>query len=206
MATPLIPQQQHIDGGGGVAVLTNLVPPPSSSSTNGTNGFNRSSLTESPILIFSFFQKAIGNELDALHRLALDFATGNCFDIGPLSERYHFLRSMYRHHSNAEDEVHFFIILFFFFVELWNFVLFTLKNEDFYAFLIHDFYLLDSFSNLVCGALRLLIEGVFVCVTDTCNCTELCHFFKLLSVTCRGLVSVVYSFEIGTFCVILLWM
>ena len=110
MATPLIPQQQHLDGGGGVAVLTNLVPP---SSSNGGGGFNRSSLTESPILIFSFFQKAIGNELDALHRLALDFATGNCFDIVPLSERYHFLRSMYRHHSNAEDEVHFFIILFF---------------------------------------------------------------------------------------------
>lgn len=121
MATPLIPQQQHLDGGGGVAVLTTLVPP---SSSNGGGGFNRSSLTESPILIFSFFQKAIGNELDALHRLALDFATGNCFDIGPLSERYHFLRSMYRHHSNAEDEVHFFYYSFFVFVELWNCVFF----------------------------------------------------------------------------------
>lgn len=107
MATPLTGLQQHLDaGGGGVAVLSNLVSSSSPSSTsNGGGGFNRSSLSESPILIFSFFQKAIGNELDALHRLAMAFATGNCSDIQPLSERYHFLRSMYRHHSNAEDEV-----------------------------------------------------------------------------------------------------
>ncbi|CAI8594892.1 unnamed protein product [Vicia faba] len=104
MATPLTGLQQHLDGGGGgVAVLSNLVSP--SSTSNGGGGLNRSSLSESPILIFSFFQKAIGNELDGLHRLALAFATGNCSDIQPLSERYHFLRSMYRHHSNAEDEV-----------------------------------------------------------------------------------------------------
>lgn len=103
MATPLTGLQQHIDGGGGgVAVLPNRV---SSSSSNGGGGFNRSSLSESPILIFSFFQKAIRNELDALHRLAMEFATGDGSDIQPLSERYHFLRSMYRHHSNAEDEV-----------------------------------------------------------------------------------------------------
>lgn len=103
MATPLTGLQQHLDGGGGVAVLSNLVS--SSSTSNGGGVFNRSSISESPILIFSFFQKAIGNELDALHRLALAFATGNCSDIQPLSKRYHFLRSMYRHHSNAEDEV-----------------------------------------------------------------------------------------------------
>jgi hypothetical protein len=108
MATPLIPQQL-LDGGGGVAVLSNLVP---STSSNGGGGFNRSSLSESPILIFSFFQKAIRNELDALHRLALAFATGNRSDIQPLSERYHFLRSMYKHHSNAEDEVQSFRIYF----------------------------------------------------------------------------------------------
>jgi hypothetical protein len=112
MATPLIPQQL-LDGGGGVAVLSNLVPSSSSStSSNGGGGFNRSSLSESPILIFSFFQKAIRNELDALHRLALAFATGNRSDIQPLSERYHFLRSMYKHHSNAEDEVQSFRIYF----------------------------------------------------------------------------------------------
>jgi hypothetical protein len=125
MATPLIPQQL-LDGGGGVAVLSNLVPSSSSStSSNGGGGFNRSSLSESPILIFSFFQKAIRNELDALHRLALAFATGNRSDIQPLSERYHFLRSMYKHHSNAEDEVQSFRIyflkfLFLFLVELCN--------------------------------------------------------------------------------------
>ncbi|KAK7314573.1 hypothetical protein VNO77_33099 [Canavalia gladiata] len=102
MATPLT-GLQHLDGGGGVAVLSNPVNKVDSSA-NGAGGFNRS-LAESPILIFSFFHKAIRNELDALHRLAMAFATGNCSDIQPLFERYHFLRSMYRHHSNAEDEV-----------------------------------------------------------------------------------------------------
>ncbi|KAK7271233.1 hypothetical protein RJT34_26963 [Clitoria ternatea] len=99
MATPLT-GIQHYDG---VAVLSNSANSVDSSS-NGGGGFNRS-LSESPILIFSFFHKAIRNELDALHRLAMAFATGSCSDIQPLFERYHFLRSMYRHHSNAEDEV-----------------------------------------------------------------------------------------------------
>ncbi|KAJ1405725.1 Zinc finger, RING-type [Sesbania bispinosa] len=103
MATPLT-GLQHLDGGGGVAVLSNRVSNVDSSSNgSGGGGFN-SSLLESPILIFSFFHKAIRNELDALNRLAMAFATGNRSDIRPLSERYHFLRSMYRHHSNAEDE------------------------------------------------------------------------------------------------------
>lgn len=114
MATPLT-GVAHLDGGGGVAVLSNRVSrmdsSSSSSSSNGGGGsagggFNCSALSESPILIFLFFHKAIRNELDALHRLAMAFATGNCSDISPLAERYHFLRSMYRHHSNAEDEVH----------------------------------------------------------------------------------------------------
>ncbi|KAG4388479.1 hypothetical protein JHK82_025504 [Glycine max] len=100
MATPLTGLN---GGGGGVAVLTNPVNKVDSSA-NGGGGFGRS-LSESPILIFSFFHKAIRNELDALHRLAMAFATGNCSDIQPLFQRYRFLRSMYSHHSNAEDEV-----------------------------------------------------------------------------------------------------
>ncbi|KAI4350930.1 hypothetical protein L6164_005333 [Bauhinia variegata] len=107
MATPLT-GLQHLDGGGGVAVLSNSVnkvdsSSPSSSTSNG--GLKCSKLDSSPILIFWFFHKAIRNELDGLHRLAMAFATGNRSDIQPLLERYHFLRSIYRHHSNAEDEV-----------------------------------------------------------------------------------------------------
>ncbi|KAI9113843.1 hypothetical protein K1719_015094 [Acacia pycnantha] len=66
---------QHLEGRGGVAVL--------SDSAN----------------------KAIRKELDALHQLAMAFATGNSSDIQPLLQRYHFVRSIYRQHSNAEDEV-----------------------------------------------------------------------------------------------------
>ncbi|CAK7349704.1 unnamed protein product [Dovyalis caffra] len=62
--------------------------------------------TKSPILIFLYFHKAIRNELDSLHRLALAFATGHqTLEIKPLFERYRFLRLVYEHHSNAEDEV-----------------------------------------------------------------------------------------------------
>ncbi|XVF53889.1 hypothetical protein PTKIN_Ptkin05aG0135900 [Pterospermum kingtungense] len=60
---------------------------------------------KSPILIFLLFHKAVRNELDALHRLALAFATGNTVDIQSLFKRYGFLRSIYKHHSVAEDEV-----------------------------------------------------------------------------------------------------
>nr|KYP61562.1 putative RING finger protein C2F3.16 [Cajanus cajan] len=95
MTTPL--------DGGGVAVLSNSVNKVDSSSA--LNGCLKCSKPESPILIFLFFHKAIRNELDTLHRLAVAFATGNRSDIKPLSERYHFLSSMYRHHCNAEDEV-----------------------------------------------------------------------------------------------------
>lgn len=103
MATPL-------DGGGGVAVLSNSVNKVDSSSS--LNGGLKCSKLDSPILIFLFFHKAIRNELDALHRLAMAFATGNRSDIQPLSERYHFLSSIYRHHSNAEDEVQILVQLF----------------------------------------------------------------------------------------------
>lgn len=106
MATPLT-----VDGGGGLAVLSvNKV----DSATNGGGGNCLTSSEEeeerSPILIFLFFHKAIRKELDALHRLAMAFATGKEADIKPLLERYHFLRSIYKHHSNAEDEVLIFFI------------------------------------------------------------------------------------------------
>lgn len=99
MATPLA------EGGGGVAVLS-VNNKPDSSSSSSSNGLNCWQV-ESPIRIFLFFHKAIRNELDALHRLAMAFATGkaNRSDTQPLLQRYHFLRSIYRHHSNAEDEV-----------------------------------------------------------------------------------------------------
>ena len=114
MATPLT-GVQHLEG---VAVLPNRVSKveSSKSASNGGafNGSSSSSQLESPILIFSFFHKAIRNELDALHRSAMAFATGDRdrSDIRPLSERYHFIRSMYRHHANAEDEVRHFLIFF----------------------------------------------------------------------------------------------
>ncbi|KAI5382898.1 zinc finger protein BRUTUS [Lathyrus oleraceus] len=95
MTTPL--------DGGGVAVLTNSANKVDSSSA--LNGGLKCSKLDSPILIFLFFHKAIRNELDVLHRLAMAFATGNRSDIQPLFERYRFLSSIYRHHSNAEDEV-----------------------------------------------------------------------------------------------------
>lgn len=104
MATPL--------DGGGVAVLPNSVNKVDSSSA--LIGGLKCSKPESPILIFLFFHKAIRNELDALHRLAIAFATGNRSDIKPLSGRYHFLSSMYRHHCNAEDEVLIFLHLYVF--------------------------------------------------------------------------------------------
>ncbi|KAM1737694.1 hypothetical protein ACFX13_016123 [Malus domestica] len=98
MATPLT------DGGGGLAMLSNSVNKVDSSSVNGCLASSEEP-TRSPILIFLFFHKAIRKELDALHRLAMAFATGKRTDIQPLLERYHFLRSIYKHHSNAEDEV-----------------------------------------------------------------------------------------------------
>lgn len=109
MATPLT-GLHHRDGGGGVAFLANSVNKmDSASSPSSPNDCLRSSEPQSPILIFLFFHKAIRNELDTLHRLAMAFATGQRADIRPLFERYHFLRSIYKHHSNAEDEVKFLI-------------------------------------------------------------------------------------------------
>ncbi|XP_054795551.1 LOW QUALITY PROTEIN: zinc finger protein BRUTUS-like [Prosopis cineraria] len=68
----------------------------------------KNSPLKSPILIFSFFHKAIRSELDSLHRAALDFATNSKLqhlNIKPLFDRCHFLRTVYKHHCNAEDEV-----------------------------------------------------------------------------------------------------
>lgn len=117
MATPLT-GLQHRDGGG-VAVLSNSVNKVDSSSSSSsssasptTSGYLKSSEPNSPILIFLLFHKAIRKELDALHRLAMAFATGKRTDIRPLLERYHFLRSIYKHHSNAEDEVTIFTFFF----------------------------------------------------------------------------------------------
>ncbi|CAO2828487.1 unnamed protein product [Amaranthus hypochondriacus] len=103
MATPLTGLGHR--NGGGVAVMAaslNAVDPspPKPSSLN----------KNSPILIFLFFHKAVKAELEALHRAAIHFATNQGTDITPLLDRYHFLRSIYRHHCNAEDEVEFLLV------------------------------------------------------------------------------------------------
>eukprot|EP00257_Ricinus_communis_P020353 XP_015579561.1 zinc finger protein BRUTUS [Ricinus communis] len=105
MATPF----SGVDGGG-VAVMAGPVKAidPSSTSTpskNNNNNINKNSALKSPILIFLFFHKAIRSELDGLHRAAMAFATSTGGDIKPLLQRYHFLRAIYKHHCNAEDEV-----------------------------------------------------------------------------------------------------
>ena len=130
MATPLT-GLQHLDGGGGVAVLSNSVNKVDSSSSSSNGALKSEKLESSPILIFWFFHKAIRHELDALHRLAMAFATGNRSDIQPLLERYHFLRSIYRHHSNAEDEVLFlnpFFVIYDFNFNILDFFLIKLRN------------------------------------------------------------------------------
>ncbi|KAK9063723.1 hypothetical protein SSX86_017595 [Deinandra increscens subsp. villosa] len=101
MATPLTELQHREVGGGGVAVMAaalgggtvNEIEPSSS---------NKSSC---PVYIFLYFHKAIRLELDALHRSAIDFAANSDVEIQPMLKRYHFLRSVYKHHCNAEDEV-----------------------------------------------------------------------------------------------------
>ncbi|KAK4735905.1 hypothetical protein R3W88_010166 [Solanum pinnatisectum] len=102
---------QGREGGGGVAVLcggggggVNAVDS-SASSSNGVLEKETGGKQESPILFFLFFHKAIRLELDALHRSALAYATGQLEDIQPLLKRYRFLRSVYKHHCHAEDEV-----------------------------------------------------------------------------------------------------
>ncbi|OVA12998.1 zinc finger protein [Macleaya cordata] len=100
MATPLT-GLQHRDGGG-IAFMAGPVNPvdPSSKSCLKNNP-----ALKSPILIFLFFHKAIRSELEGLHREAVAFATNQNGNIRPLFERAHFLRAIYKHHCNAEDEV-----------------------------------------------------------------------------------------------------
>ncbi|PWA77013.1 hemerythrin/HHE cation-binding motif-containing protein [Artemisia annua] len=104
MATPLA-GIQHRDGGGGVAVMTTV-----NGTVNGIDPMSRKKQNSSPIHIFLFFHKAIRSELDLLHRSAIDFATNSHVEIEPLLKRYHFLRSLYKHHCNAEDELTFYWI------------------------------------------------------------------------------------------------
>ncbi|KAJ1398314.1 Zinc finger, CHY-type [Sesbania bispinosa] len=91
--------------GGGVAIMPGTVTStdPSSSSTCS----NTSLLLQSPILIFSLFHKAINSELQSLHQAALDFVSNHDdpSDLKSLSHRCHFLRTIYKHHCNAEDQV-----------------------------------------------------------------------------------------------------
>ncbi|XP_052179644.1 zinc finger protein BRUTUS [Diospyros lotus] len=96
MGTPLTGR----DAGGGVAVLS----PVDSNSTLSKACVDDSDL-KSPILIFLFFHKAIRLELDELQRSAMAFATGQLADLQPLFDRCHFVRLIYKHHCNAEDEV-----------------------------------------------------------------------------------------------------
>ncbi|XP_004299048.1 PREDICTED: uncharacterized protein LOC101308084 [Fragaria vesca subsp. vesca] len=88
---------------GGVAVMAGPVAPLDPSPSKMKN----SPPHKSPILIFLLFHKAIRSELDGLHRAAMAFATraSGAAGIEPLLERYHFLRAIYKHHCNAEDEV-----------------------------------------------------------------------------------------------------
>ncbi|KAJ8548283.1 hypothetical protein K7X08_030752 [Anisodus acutangulus] len=105
MATPLT--TGGIQGGGGVAVMAGSTTtvghvdqsgPLNNRPATGVKG-------SSPIRIFLFFHKAIRTELDALHRSAMAFATNRDTEIKPFMERCYFLRSIYKHHCNAEDEV-----------------------------------------------------------------------------------------------------
>ncbi|EEF28680.1 zinc finger protein BRUTUS [Ricinus communis] len=107
MATPL-PELQRGEG-----MMLSKVEPNNNNNTSKGGRRRRCCCAESknddqiksPILIFLYFHKAICNELDSLHQLALAFATGHPVDLGSLFERYHFIRMIYNHHSNAEDEV-----------------------------------------------------------------------------------------------------
>ncbi|KAK9039786.1 hypothetical protein V6N11_014975 [Hibiscus sabdariffa] len=97
MAIPLPELQRREEA---VVVSTTTVKP-----RHPFGGLSEVSEEKSPILIFLLFHKAVRNELDALHRLALAFATGNSVDIQSLFQRYGFFRSIYKQHSVAEDEV-----------------------------------------------------------------------------------------------------
>ncbi|GLT43494.1 hypothetical protein SLA2020_174370 [Shorea laevis] len=101
MATPLSSLETGV---GGVAVMAG--PLNSIDPSAPAKSCLKNSDSKSPILIFLFFHKAIRAELDALHRAAVALATNSdAADASSLLERYRFLRMIYKHHCNAEDEV-----------------------------------------------------------------------------------------------------
>ncbi|XVE75215.1 hypothetical protein DITRI_Ditri12bG0077700 [Diplodiscus trichospermus] len=101
MATPFSSLEA---GGGGVAIMAG--PLNSIDPSTPSKSCLKNSASKSPILIFLFFHKAIRAELDGLHRAAMAFATNHHdADLTSLLEIYHFLRSIYKHHCHAEDEV-----------------------------------------------------------------------------------------------------
>jgi hypothetical protein len=63
------------------------------------------SATETPMLIFLYFHKAIRTELEALHGVAVLLATERTGDVVALAERCRFFFSIYKHHCDAEDAV-----------------------------------------------------------------------------------------------------
>lgn len=106
MATPLTTKGIQAvggggGGGGGGAVMSGHVD--QSGPLNGSRPAGVKS--SSPIRIFLLFHKAIRKELDGLHRSAMAFATNKDTEIKPFMERCYFLRLIYKHHCNAEDEV-----------------------------------------------------------------------------------------------------
>ncbi|RID80267.1 hypothetical protein BRARA_A02940 [Brassica rapa] len=104
MATPLPDfEATRAASSSSTTVISSSVP--SSSRPPAANSFSEDAEEISPILFFLFFHKAVCSELESLHRLALEFATGHHVDLRLLRERYRFLRSIYKHHCNAEDEV-----------------------------------------------------------------------------------------------------
>ena len=129
MGTPF-PGLQHRDGGGGVAVMAGPVkamePTPSKTCL-------KNSSLKPPILIFLFFHKAIRSELERLHHAAVTFATAGG-DIKPLFDCYHFLRAIYKHHCNAEDEVCFVIFWISFRLEIF---FWRLNNMNFLSVFVY---------------------------------------------------------------------
>ncbi|KAK6146853.1 hypothetical protein DH2020_020722 [Rehmannia glutinosa] len=95
MATP------GIQSGGGISVIAAAAPVEQ-------NGHSAAATlrVSSPVRIFLFFHKAIRAELEGLHRSAMALATnGSGGDIEQFMKKCHLLRSIYKHHCNAEDEV-----------------------------------------------------------------------------------------------------
>ncbi|CAB4299314.1 unnamed protein product [Prunus armeniaca] len=64
--------------------------------------YSSSSKANSPLSVILFIHKAICNELDVLHQLAMGYAMGQH---AAFSERFRFLQSIYESYLNAKDEV-----------------------------------------------------------------------------------------------------